>query len=249
MDNREAKFILNAYRPSGQDASDPVFDEALKQTRRDPILRRWFEESVEFDAAMTEKLSAIAPPVGLRENILAGVKITYFAPWINRFGKLSIAAALLVTATIASLIWHNTRPAQLAGWQTNALSVISSLARNESRFDAQSHSAGDLVNWLRANHAPATEKLPDNINKLTSIGCKASSWNGTPVSVICFMRPDGGLIHLVTTAVTPATASGAKSKPIVVHKGGWTTATWREGDKIIMLALEGSPEQLRPYLS
>ena len=62
MDNQEAKFILSAYRPGGQDASDPRFAEALEQARRDPVLERWFSESIAFDAAMTEKLGAIAVP-------------------------------------------------------------------------------------------------------------------------------------------------------------------------------------------
>ena len=33
MDNREAKFILGAYRPNGQDAGHPRFSEALEQAR------------------------------------------------------------------------------------------------------------------------------------------------------------------------------------------------------------------------
>ena len=66
MDNREAKFILNAYRPNGQDADDPRFSEALEQVRRDPMLERWFSESIAFDTVMTEKLRAIEVPPDLR---------------------------------------------------------------------------------------------------------------------------------------------------------------------------------------
>jgi hypothetical protein len=115
-------------------------------------------------------------------------------------------------------------------------------------FDVQSRDASDLVDWLRVNHAPATQKLPDNLGKLTSIGCKAFSWDDKRVSVICFMRPDGGLIHFVTTTATSA-AQVTNTEPRFVKQGQWVTATWREGDKIYMLALEGSPDQLRPYLS
>jgi hypothetical protein len=89
MDNREAKFILNAYRPGGQDAHDPRFVEALDQVRRDPILQHWFDESVAFDAAMTEKLFAIPVPSDLRESILTGVKS--LAP--KAFGTGRIAGA------------------------------------------------------------------------------------------------------------------------------------------------------------
>ncbi len=246
MDNQEAKFILNAYRPGGQDASDPRFAGALEQARRDPILDRWFGESVAFDAAVSQKLRAVEAPADLRENILAGVKVSRASRWSNPLIKWAIAAALILTATLGSLIWHNTRPARLAGWQTQALDVISSLVRNESSFDAQSQHAGELVDWLRANNAPAAEKLPDNLDKLTSLGCKTFSWNGIPVSVICFLRPDGGLIHLVATTASVDRAS--KVEPKLVQEGDWATATWREGDKVYMLALEGSRDQLATYL-
>jgi len=248
MDNREAKFLLSAYRPRGQDASDPRFSEALEQVRCDPILERWFTESIAFDAAMTEKLRAIEMPPDLRENILAGVRLSRPLRWSRRFIKWGIAAALISMAILGSLIWHETRPAHLAGWQSQALDVVSSLVRNESSFDAQSHNADKLLAWLRANHAPTAQKLPHNLGKLESIGCKTFSWDGIPVSVICFMRPDGGLIHLVATAAPATTARASKMEPRFVRRGEWTTATWRERDNVYMVAMEGSPDQLRSYL-
>lgn len=249
MDNREAKFILNAYRPAGQDASDRRFAEALEQARWDPILGRWFSDSILFDTAMTEKLRTIEVPPDLRENILAGVKVSRPLRWSTPFIKWTLAAALVLSAAVGSLIWHNTRPAHLTAWQNAALDVVSSLVRSESQFDAQSHTAAELVGWLRANHAPAPQKLPDNLGNLASLGCKTFLWNGKPVSVICFMRPDGGLIHLVTTNVSRSVDRALQHEAKFLQHGGWATATWREGDKIYMLALEGSPEQLRPYLS
>ena len=246
MDNREAKFILNAYRPGGQDASDPRFAEALEQVRRDPILQRWFDESVAFDTAMTEKFSAIDVPPDLRENILAGARVS--RPLRSPFIKWAIAAALILTAIFGSLIWHETRPAHLAGWQSQALDVVSSLVRNELSFDAQSHNAHELHAWLRANHAPAAQKFPDNLDKLSSLGCKTFSWNGVPVSVICFMRRDGGLIHLVVVNKSAGSDRAATGEPRFVRQGEWATATWRDGDLVYMLALEGSADQLRSYL-
>jgi len=249
VDNREAKFILSAYRPRGQDADDPRFAEALGQVRRDPILEQWFCDSLTFDTAMTDKLGAITTPIDLREKILVGVKISRVSPWKNRFGKWAIAAVLILCATLGSLIWRNTRPAHLDGWQTQALDVISSLVKNESSFDAQSNQPRELMTWLRSNHAPAAQKLPDNLDKLTSLGCKIFSWNGVPVSVICFMRPDGGLIHLVSTNASASDRDRALGRePEFVRQSQWATATWREGDLVYMLALEGSPDQLRRYL-
>jgi hypothetical protein len=248
VDNREAKFILSAYRPHGQDANDPRFAEAFEQAGRDPILQSWFEESVAFDTVMTEKLCAVTVPADLRENILVGGKIGIGSRPRRRFGKWAIAAALVFIAAVGSLIWQNRRPEPPGGWQTEALWVISSLIRNESSFDAQSGTSAELIRWLRANHAPAAEKLPNKIDKLSSLGCKTFSWKGIPVSVICFTRADGGLIHLVTMNASATTDRAREGKARFVERGEWATATWREGEMIFMLALEGSPEQLRSYL-
>ena len=248
MDNREAKFILNVYRPGGQDASDPRFSEALDQARRDPMLERWFSESIAFDAVMTEKLRAMEMPPHLRENILAGARVSRPLRWSKPFIKWAIAAAVILTTVVGSVIWYSGRPVRLAGWQSAALDVISSLVKNESSFDAQSRNTADLLAWLRANHAPAAQKLPDNLGKLESVGCKTFSWNGIPVSVICFMRPDCGLVHLVSANVPTSSARPPKTAPEFVRQSEWATVTWREGDTTYMLALEGSRDQLRSYL-
>lgn len=248
MDNREAKFILSAYRPGGQDANDPRFAEALEQARLDPILDRWFRESIAFDAAVAEKLRALAAPPDLRENILAGVKVSRPARWFNPLRKWAIAAALLMAAVVGSLVLREAARPHLADWQTQAIGVISSLVGMEQRFDAESRNPVELVAWLHSSHAPAAPKLPLNLEKLESLGCKTFSWNGAPVSVICFMRPDGGLIHLVTTHASPRSDRTLKREAKFIQQDEWATATWSEGDRVYMLALEGSRDQLRAYL-
>jgi hypothetical protein len=249
MDNREAKFVLNAYRPGGQDANDPRFAEALEQVRRDPILQRWFEGAVAFDAAITEKLCATPVPSDLRESILAGVKVTRAPHWKNRWRKWAIAAAVVLSATLGVLVWHNTRPAPVAGWQLQALdAILSSIARNESHFDLISRNPADLVKWLRASYAPAGKKLPHDLDKLPSIGCKTFLWRGRPVSLICFTLPDGRAIHLVMTNALAGSDLAIKHVAKVIQQGQWATATWREGDMVYMLALQGSRDELRRYL-
>jgi hypothetical protein len=252
MDNREAKFILNAYRPGGEDANDPRFAEALGQVRRDPILQHWFDESVGFDAAMTNKLATTPVPSDLRESILTGVKVTRpesIRGRKNRWRKWAIAAAVVLSATLGVLIWHNTRPAPVAGWQLQALdAILSSIARNESHFDVISRNPADLVKWLRENSAPTGKKLPDDLDKLPSIGCKTFFWHGKPVSLICFTLPEGRAIHLVMTNVSTESDRAIKHAAKVIQQDHWATATWREGDMIYMLALDGSRDELRTYL-
>jgi hypothetical protein len=236
-------------RPGGQDANDPRFADALEQVRRDPILQRWFDESIAFDAEMAKKLSAAPVPSDLRESILTGAKVTDALHRKNRWRKWAIAAAMVLSAMLGVLVWHNTRPAPVAGWQLQALDVIlSSIARNESHFDATSRNPADLVKWLRENYAPTVEKLPDNLDKLPSIGCKTFFWRGKPVSLICFTLPEGRAIHLVMTNVSEKSDRAMKDEAKAIQQGRWATATWREGEMIYMLALEGSRDELRRYL-
>ena len=248
MDNQEAKFILNAYRPGGQDATDPRFAEALEQARRDPTLERWFRESVAFDAAVAEKFRAIEVPPALRDSILAGAKVSHPLRWTSPLIKWAIAALVTLTAIAGSLIWHSARPARLAGWQSHALVLVSSIERHELKFDAQSHDAGELVSWLQASDAPAAQKLPQSLEKLESLGCKTFLWNQELASVICFRRPEGGLIHLVVRRASAASDRTIKGEPELVQQGEWATATWRQGDMIYMLALKGPRDQVRTYL-
>ena len=76
MNNEEAKFILQGYRPNGADAGDAAFRAALEQVQRDPALGEWFARQQAFDAAVSAKLDAVPAPVGLREAILAGGRVT-----------------------------------------------------------------------------------------------------------------------------------------------------------------------------
>src|SRR2546428_12117482 len=121
MDNREAQFVLSAYRPGGQDAASPQFTEVLAQARRDPSLERWFNESIAFDRAVTEKLCAVEAPMGLREGILAGGKVSRRSSWTKPLLKWSLAAALALAAPAGSLVLREAAIPRLVGWQTNPL--------------------------------------------------------------------------------------------------------------------------------
>ncbi|MBV8142971.1 MAG: hypothetical protein JOZ60_13110, partial [Verrucomicrobia bacterium] len=71
--NESAKFVLNAYRPNGADAQDPVFRAALEQATRDPELAEWFKEQRLFDSLIVAKLAELQPPATLYSAILDGV--------------------------------------------------------------------------------------------------------------------------------------------------------------------------------
>jgi|GEM_PF-6936734 len=82
MNDAEAKLILQAYRPGGQDANDPKFRAALEQAQRDPELARWFANEQALDSLISAKVkSAIATPAHLKSQLLAQTKIIRPVAW------------------------------------------------------------------------------------------------------------------------------------------------------------------------
>jgi hypothetical protein len=75
MTNRDAKRVLNAYRPSNREARDPFFRDALEQVMRSPKLGKWFVLERVIDDAIVAKLRGIEPPVGLKLRILARLRV------------------------------------------------------------------------------------------------------------------------------------------------------------------------------
>src|SRR5271156_1981524 len=109
MNNNDAKLILQVYRPSGEDASDPFFAEALEQARLDPALRIWFADQQAKDERMRGALQIIVPPHDLRDMIVRTQKIAQFPSGASRrntqFGTLlAIAACILFLLVAGGLI-------------------------------------------------------------------------------------------------------------------------------------------------
>src|ERR1700757_567368 len=102
MNNQEAKLILQAYRPNGLDASDPLFAEALEQARRDPELQKWFAEENALDARLQARLrTAIPVPNALKSDLLALRKTVRPVSWWFQPMKLAVAAAVAFLLALA----------------------------------------------------------------------------------------------------------------------------------------------------
>lgn len=244
VNNQEAKFILSAYRPGGEDASGATFAAALEQVNRDPDLAAWFADQRAMDVATSDALCSIPIPRDLRANILAGAKISRRRLWSVRPALLAIAASLVLFAAVAG-IW--TRQARLDAWQGDALAVISSFQPGQSPFDHESTDSYALQQWLQAQNAPTPEVIPAALQALPTLGCKMISSGGKPVSIMCFRMQGGELVHLIVTD-----ASGLSHvpppQPKFVRENDWVTASWTENGLVCMLATKASEQELRALL-
>lgn len=244
MNNQEAKFILGSYRSNGADATDPHFAEALKQAQQDPALGAWFAREQAHDREVAAKLRAIAPPAGLREEILAGGRMSRR----RRSGwraKLWLPLAIAAAAAVAvSAMW----------WQRsgNAESRLVNFALSDMRNEAQHGGHGENLGALQASlqdpTKPLTRPLPIDFATLEKTGCRTLDVGGHPVLEICFQR-NGTWFHCYIARVEEFRAGQAERRAATFAENGNVSAVaWVNGAHRFVVASLAGRDALRRLL-
>ncbi len=238
----EARLVLSAYRPGGQDAADPTFAPALAAAQQDPALAQWLAEQQAFDQFVAGHLRAVAVPGDLRARILAGGAVSRPLPWWTRPRWWALAAALFILASLAGL-WVQ-KDAGLADWQRHGLAVLEDLEASRTDFDFKHRDAAVLTAWLGDHAVPRPAALPPSLAGRKTYGCKTIAWEGHRMSLICFDLGGDVTVHLFTTNRAGLAHVPPAGPPRMVRAGVWTVALWSEGDKTHMLATEKGEEPL-----
>lgn len=246
MTNEEAKFILSAYRPDGDDATDACFAEAIAQAARDPELAEWFKQERRFDSAMSDAFLAVPLPRDLRAKILAGGEVSRPPVWPKRRTALALAAGIVFLAALTG-VWLK-RASSLDNWQRDALAIIPMFGSGVEHFDLENNDPVVLQRWLQKQNAPAPAVMPVALQSLSSLGCKTIDSHGHAVSIICFRMRNGGFIHLVVTE-RRTLSRPPPAEPRFVREDGWMTASWSANGQACMLATKGSESELRDVLA
>jgi hypothetical protein len=275
MNNTEAKFILRAYRPGGQDATDPQFAEALAQARLDPELARWFAEQTALDIAISGKLQAIPVPADLKASILAGRKIIPMpvASWWRRaVHPAAAAAALAVTfATIGYLAMHE--PPQpkvdfaaftedLTDYLGKGYGVLPEhvqlASTDKTYFGAMSYRMNhrgpdleDIRQWLADHGGHGNFVNPSGLRQPLNLGCSVMDWRGRRISLIAFHTGRSlpqDKVHLVIINTADLPDAPPRGQPRFAEGEEWTSAAWSAGPLTYFLLAPGDRQTLRKFL-
>lgn len=244
MDDAQARLILQSYRPG--DTSEPQFSEALRATSGNPDLGRWFAEEQAFDRAMAAHVESWPPPFGLKTRLLAQAEASARPPkmpWI--LGAVGFAAVVLLAAEGVNY-WRS--PAIRTTPSADYAREMTSFIELAPPLEMKSENLTQIKDWLEKRNA-ASMQVPSRLAALEPIGCRMLSYRGHRVTLICFHREEKGrLAHLfvVERAAMPKMKPG--EKPIFDNESGWMTATWAEGDRIYMIALQGGRTAIERYL-
>jgi hypothetical protein len=244
MDEEQARLILQAYQP-GAEGDDPEVAEALREVARNPQLAQWFAEEQAFDRAMAAHLGAVPAPFGLKTRILANAAPPPGASQWSWAVKLAAVAALLfLAAQVVSLFRaSNAASNRLPDYASEMVSFI----QLPPSLEMKSDDLGAIKGWLAQKEA-APMNVPPRLAALQPVGCRVLSFRGQKVTLVCFKRGEDRLAHLfvVDRAAMPKMKPG--DQPVYQDALGWTTATWAEGDRVYMIAVEGDRAAVERYL-
>ncbi|HEX3626259.1 MAG TPA: hypothetical protein VH280_12615 [Verrucomicrobiae bacterium] len=256
MNSTQAKQILIIYRPGMTDADDPEIAEALSMVRNDPGLSHWFDQHCARQIALREKIRQIAPPAGLREQIIseyaARTKAALRREKILAVG--CVVAILLSFAVLASVYLPRNHvapplPNTLANYQNQMIgAAVSGYYMTAMTNLDQVHS------WLAQNHAPSDYVLPVGLKKAAVTGCTFQNWKDAKASMICFRQgktlPQGqpGDLWLLVIDQTAVKDPPADAPPRVATIDGLATATWTQNGKLYFLAARGDEQTIQKYL-
>jgi hypothetical protein len=240
MNNPEAKFLLGAYRPDGRDAHDPAFAEALAQAERDPELRAWLAREQQLDAAVAEKLAALAPPPGLREAILAGARASRQRRhwWTHPAWLAAAAAAIVLLATVA--VWWP-RAVIPADAPDLASVALSDLAGAHLLHQAHPGALASVQAQLVHATAPLSRSLRLDRAELQAHGCRALSVGGREVFEVCFQR-EGTWYHLYIAR------RGDFAPGELQARGDYAAAGWNDGENVFALVTHSGLAALRKLI-
>jgi hypothetical protein len=244
MTTDEAKFILSAFRPNGSDADNDAFGDALRIAGTDPALGAWLAQSRAHDGAVAGKLQEILPPAGLREAILAGVRVSGSPTasglgwgWIS--GLAAAAAVVIGVFSMRAPAHPDSGTTELAGFAINDMV-------NE-RHGGRGEPAGALIAELQTRGArmPGADQI--DFEKLRDTGCRTLNFAGHDVVEVCFAR-DGALFHFYVTRRDGPVGDSVARGPSFIAQAAGAAAVWSDRSFDYAVASTAGIEALRKLL-
>lgn len=230
MDIKEAKQVLSAYQSDKDHFSDPHMLEALSMLDQEPELAAWFDNQLAFDCQVQEALKKAPDIGGLKDRIMNDYRQTKKGRVIRYIRWASAIAAVLLLGVAGFFAYVSNYNSKIHEYATLRDGMSHFIAGSYFILDFLDTDLENIEHWLEAENAPVFEGVPAALAAKEPIGCKKMNWNGQQVSLVCFHREDGTIIHLFV-----AERDGFSEEAIAnldevlishdLETGGWTTDT------------------------
>jgi hypothetical protein len=213
--------------------------------------RELHRRSEVFNAQAHRSLDEIPVPSDLRAKILAQAQSVQpeilqsekpqskiiTVPFWRTPRAIALAAALAFMATgITFWITAPREDQSFAGYRSRMIGF----ALREYRMDIHTNNLAEVQKFLAQNGAPAEFNLPAPLSQTPVKGGATLTWQGRPVSMVCFDRLNTTLYMFV---IDHTTAPINTAQEIATFKN-LATATWTSGEKTFLLAGKVPLEEL-----
>ena len=244
MTAREAKEILLLYRPAHGDETDPQVASALELAGRDPELKAWFQEHCAFTEALRQTFAELPVPRTLKGDILLGPKVVRGpVHWWSRRAALAVAACLVLLGIVAA-IWRQAPPH--LDFPNYRARMVGALLR-EYAMELKTNDMQQVRSYLAQRSAPSDYVVPGALASTSLTGAGVLSWQGEPVSMVCFDRGNKDMVFLLVSQKKQFDTPPPPS-PQMAWVKELSTASWSTGDKVYLLVASGPLDSLRAYL-
>lgn len=165
---------------------------------------------------------------------------------------LAFAAILAMAAAIGSLWWG--KRDQRVAFDSIPNGMIAFFAGKPDLHHAPQDKAA-LRAWLLAHGAPRDFHIPSSLLGLESFACQVVKVDGRDLYLSCYwreQRADRGereLVHLLVGRKSDFRGAPESVQPKLREFGGWSFASWSDGDVVYTLATPAPMTQLRPFLT
>ena len=250
MNSNEAKTNLLLYRPGTADADDPEVAESLRIAQHDPQLTGWLEEHCARQEVLRSKFRKIAPPEGLREQILSEHAAFSNITVRRRSVVVAMAAAFAVLIGLV-LLWIQPHAENKF---TNYRTRMVSTALRGYTMNLETNDLAQIHAFLAQQRSLSDYVLPAALQKVAATGCATLTWQSAKVAMVCFHtgkplppgeNSDLWLFVIPRASVTDAPPVGslqfAKVNKLI-------TASWTQGDKVYLLGTEGDEQTVKRFL-
>jgi len=183
---QQAKQVLLAYRPWTDDAQDPEVAQAIALCGQNAELKSWLENHCTAQSTLRDKFRGLTAPEGLQQQILSEYK-SHIAPAWKRRPVLVATVAMAVLFLAVTSLWFSIprQPGQDASFAAYRNRMVREVVKSY-KMDLETNDVAQIHAYLVQHQLPADYVLPKNLDQTQTVGCGALSWQGKPVSMVCY---------------------------------------------------------------
>lgn len=193
-----------------------------------------------FNLQVREELRQIPIPAGWREKLTAAPTLAQPKPAEPalsrprfRFEHRLALAASLVILGLGLFYWFRPPPEDLslAGFRSR----MAGFARREYRMDLLTQDLKALRQFFAQQGVAPDFDLPQTLSALPLKGGARLTWQGRPVSMVCFEWPRQQTLYLFV--VKPDSLEGKRpARTDLAEEKGLATAAWEQSGVLFLLA-------------